>query len=276
MERKDYLQKNERAKKALNSLLAIVEDIESGMSANEACAKNDMPKAYFRRCCDRILQTLDKSLTRKEYQQIEDVPISWKDNFMQKLYGVSYAPLDDFDEAFKFVCENATDREKMMLQQYYVEQNTIMKIAENNGVTKQAVSVWLKDLNRKLQNENYKLLFIMGNDFTTLYKQRVEHTKAEYARYKANLNILEDSEVSIEDKAVVIGIDKDFTNIYLLNDNGTISNKLFNILKANGIVNLSDLSNYTLKELNDFRGFGTKCKAELDGLLKTYAIKLKK
>ena len=52
MERKDYLQKNERAKKALNSLLAIVEDIENGMSENEACAKNDMPKAYFRRCCD--------------------------------------------------------------------------------------------------------------------------------------------------------------------------------------------------------------------------------
>lgn len=275
MERRDYLQKNEKAKKALNSLLAIAEDIESGMSENEACAKNNMKKSYYRRCCDRILQTLDKSLTRQEYQQIEDVPISWKDNFMQKLYGVSYAPLEDFDEAFKFVCENATEREKMMLQQYYVEQNTIMTIADNNGVTKQAVSLWLKDLNSKLQNENYKMLFIMGNDFTTNYKKRVAHTREEYAKYKATLNILEDDEVSLEDKAVLVGIDEEFTNIYVMNTNGVLSNKLFNILRANGIIKLSDLTAYTEKEIQDFRGFGVKSQTELYSLLDTYAIKLK-
>lgn len=276
MERNEYLKKNEKAKKALLSLLAITEDIENGLSENEACTKNNMRKSYYRRCCDRILQTLDKSQTRQEYQQIEDKPISWKDNFIQKLYGVSYAPLEDFDEAFKFVCDNATERECLMLQQYYVEQNTIMRIADNNGVTKQAVSLWLKELNGKLQNENYKLLFIMGTNFATRYKKRVEKTRKEYAKYEASLNILEDKDVDIKDKAVIIGIDEDSTNILLMNTNGQMSNKLFNVLKANGIIKLTELRDYTVYDLLDFRGFGAKCQDELNVLLKAYAIKLKR
>lgn len=276
MERKEYLEKNKKAKKALTDLLAIVEDIESGMSENEACAKNGMQKAYYRRCCDRILQTLDKSLTRKEYQQIEDVPISWKDNFMQKLYGVSYAPLDSFDEAFKFVCENATEREKMMLQRYCIDGNTIMKIAEDNDVTKQAVSLWLKELNKKLQNENYKILFIMGNDFVTKYKERLQQTRAEYNDYQAKLNILEDKDVDIKDKALVADIDKDSLNLTNLNSKGIISKKLYNLLKMNGIVSLLDLSNYTMKDVCSFKGLGAKSKEEFYDLIKSYGIKLKK
>lgn len=276
MERKEYLEKNKKAKKALTDLLAIVNDIESGMSENEACAKNNMQKAYYRRCCDRILQTLDKSLTRKEYQQIEDVPISWKDNFMQKLYGVSYAPLEDFDEAFKFVCENATEREKMMLQRYYIDGNTIMKIADDNDVTKQAVSLWLKELNKKLQNENYKMLFIMGTDFVTKYKKRLQHTRAEYNEYQAKLNILEDDNVDIKDKAVVAGINEESLNLTYLHDKGVVSKKLYNLLKTNGIVSLQDLSKYTMKEICSFKGLGAKSKDEFYDLIKSYSIKLKK
>lgn len=276
MERKEYLKKNEKAKKALLSLLAISEDIEGGMSENLACQKNNMDKSYYRRCCDRILQTLDKSNTRKEYSQIEDKPISWKDNFIQKQYGVSYAPLEDFDQAFKFVCDNSTDREKMMLQRYYVEGATIMDIAAEQGVTKQAVSLWLKDLTKKLQNENYKLLFIVGFDFMTKYKERLENTRKEYEEYKRNMMIIEDDNLTIKEKASKLGLDVALDNIEYMHNIGAISNKLYNILTTNNIVNVSDLSNYTMSQLCNFRGFGDKCKKEILELVESKGVTLKK
>ena len=164
----------------------------------------------------------------------------------------------------------------MMLQRYYIDGETIMEIADENNVTKQAVSLWLKELNNKLQNENYKLLFIMGNDFVTKYRERVEYTKSEYAKYKAKLELLDDESLDIAKKADIIGMNVESENIYLLNSNGVISNKLLNILKANDIVKISDLSNYTMEQICAFRGFGNKCKQELKDILKSYGISLKK
>lgn len=274
-------------KQLAKSISKCCDLISKGYSEVKSCKECNLSVNEFRFISQKAFNksvTEESDIIKKKSDNF-DYLASGKERLLAEVCGyVTLDMLEHFDEAYSYCRNILKERERIVLDSHYIEEDSLVAIGKTFGVTGDRVKQISLNAIRKLRKPEIRAAFEGGVDFAkrkellrtesiNLLKDKKElevKLRAVQKERSDIANLLQDINKKCDDSCMVYDLTlNDILEKY------DISMRLYNCLRIAGISKVSDFEKYTKEDLANIRHLGRKSYNELLDCLSKLNVVLK-